>query len=498
MTTTARPETQARFRLRLATFTDHQIALAVFVIAFLIFAACIPRITTRLDPVTGDEPFYLMTAYSILHDHDIDETNNFAAHDWLRFYPSYPLPRNWQGWPNISPDLPPHASKTFRTGLYSKHGLGIPVLILVPFALRGRTGVVLLYNLMAAAVAANLFLLARSVAARHRALILTAILMASVPLATYAFLIFPEMPAALLLIYAVRRLLAPRNTPLQWAVIGLSVGYLPWLHARFVPVVAGLAILFAWRHLRAAWRPAMFGIAPAAVLLGLFELYSLVFYHYPVPNRQDHAGFSNVAGTVNGFFGSLLDAQWGLLIVAPVYLLAAAALVLYTRAHPANGIALLLVLIPYAVIISAYIVWWGEWGPAARYWTAALPLLALPLAWWWESAARTRPRGAAWLLGIVGAWGFFWTAGWLRQPQWLYNQPDGRNNLLMHWLGGFGKHLAGLLPVYEFYAASPVSVRILWGFAAMVLGIAAASLMSLLMLPAHDESPYEAESSGAD
>jgi hypothetical protein len=242
----------------------------------------------------------------------------------------------------------------------------------------------------------------------------------------------------------------------------------------------------------------MFGIAPAAVLLGQFELYSLVFYHYPVPNRQDHAGFSNVAGTVNGFFGSLLDAQWGLLIVAPVYLLAAAALVLYTRAHPANGIALLLVLIPYAVIISAYIVWWGEWGPAARYWTAALPLLALPLAWWWESAARTRPRGAAWLLGIVGPWGFFWTAGWLRQPQWLYNQPDGRNNLLMHWLGGFGKHLAGLLPVYEFYAASPVSVRILWGFAAMVLGIAAASLMSLLMLPAHDESPYEAESSGAD
>ncbi|HEY8293066.1 MAG TPA: hypothetical protein VIG44_11290 [Thermomicrobiales bacterium] len=169
MTTLARPDTNARFRLRLAALTDAQIATAVFVIAFCLLAACIPRITTRLDPVTGDEPFYLMTAYSMLHDHDIDETNNFAQHDWLRFYPSYPLPPDWQGWPNISPDLPPHASKTFRTGLYSKHGLGIPVLILVPFALRGRTGVVLLYNLMAAGVAANIYLLARSVAARHRA-----------------------------------------------------------------------------------------------------------------------------------------------------------------------------------------------------------------------------------------------------------------------------------------------------------------------------------------
>ncbi|MDQ6908216.1 MAG: hypothetical protein M3176_15450 [Chloroflexota bacterium] len=496
MSTLTRPDTRRHFHF--AVLTDEKIAIAVFIAAFLLFAACIPRITTRLDPVTGDEPFYLMTAYSLLHDRDIDETNNFAARDWLRFYPSYPLAKDWQGWPGISPNLPPHGSKTYRAGLYSKHGLGIPALILAPFALRGRTGVVLLYNLMAAGVAANIYLLARTVAARHRALIVTALLMASVPLATYAFLIFPEMPAALMLVYAVRRLLAPTNTRWQWALVGLSVGYLPWLHARFIGVVAGLALIFAWRHLRTAWRPALFGIVPAVALLGLFEAYSLIFYHFPVPNRQDHAGFSTPIGTVNGFFGSLLDGQWGLFIVAPVYLLATAALVLYLRAHRRNGISLLCVLVPYAMTISAYLVWWGEWGPAARYWTAALPLLALPLAWWWETAARAHPRGAASLLGIVGAWGLFWTAGWLRQPQWLYNQPDGRNNLLMHWLGGFGKHLASLLPAYQFYAASPVGTRILWGVAVILLGVAAGSQMTLLMLPAGDAPPYEQEPSRAD
>jgi hypothetical protein len=491
MTTAVRPPIRSRFRF--AAISERRVMWAVFLAAFAIFAACIPRITTRLDPVTGDEPFYLMTAYSILHDHDIDETNNFANHDWLRFYPSYPLPRDWQGWPGISPDLPPHASQTFRTGLYSKHGLGIPVLILLPFALRGRTGVVLLYNLMAAGVAANIYLLARTVAARHRALILTAILMASVPLATYAFLIFPEMPAALMLTYAVRRLLAARNEPWQWALVGLCTGYLPWLHARFVPVVAGLALIFAWRHLRANWRLALFAVIPAGILLALFEAYSLAFYHYPVPNRHDHAGFNSLGGGINGFFGSLLDAQWGLLIVTPLYLLAIAALVLYTRERRADGSALLLVLVPYAAIISAYVVWWGEWGPAARYWTAALPLLALPLAWWWESAAHARPRGAAWLLGIVSAWGFFWTAGWLRQPQWLYNQPDGTNNLLAHWLGGFGHRFASLLPAYEFYAASPVSTRILWAIGLVLLGIAAGSQMALLMLPATDDLPLDEE-----
>ena len=97
MTTAAPPTSQTR--LRFPSLTETQTTLAVFAIAFVVFAACVPRVTTRLDPVTGDEPFYLMTAYSMLHDHDIDETNNFANHDWLRFYPDYPLPQTWQGWP---------------------------------------------------------------------------------------------------------------------------------------------------------------------------------------------------------------------------------------------------------------------------------------------------------------------------------------------------------------------------------------------------------------
>jgi hypothetical protein len=156
--------------------------------------------------------------------------------------------------------------------------------------------------------------------------------------------------------------------------------------------------------------------------------------------------------------------------------------VLFLRARWRDGVALLIVLVPYAFIISVYKVWWGEWGPAARYWTAALPLLALPLAWWWEAAARVRPRAAAILLGCVAAWGFVWTLGWLRQPQWLYNQPDGTNNLLAHWLGGFGSRFAKILPAYEFYAASPVSLRILWGCAMLLVVVAAVSEMALLTL----------------
>lgn len=475
------------------TRRDARTAFAVFVVAFALFAACIPRITTFLDPVTGDEPFYLMTACTILHEGTIDETKTFAAHDWLRFYPAFPLPKNFPGWP-ISPDLKPHASHTYRTGLYSKHGLGIPLLILAPFAVGGRVGVVLLYNLMAAGVAANIYLLARTVAARSRALVVTAILMGSVPLVTYAFLIFPEIPAALMLTYALRRLLAPANTRWQWLLTGACIGYLPWLHARFALVVIGLVGLFFWRHGRATLSRALpgalpgarsgvwWGIVPAALSGLVFEAYSLVFYHFPLPNTRDHAGFDN---PLNGFVGSLLDAQWGLFVVSPVYVLAAAALVLFTIEHERrrDGLALLLILALYGVTICSYAVWWGEWGPAARYWTAALPMLALPLAWWLERAMRHSPVGTIIMLGLVVAWGLVFTMGWLRQPQWLYNQPTGVNNLLVHGLGGFGQRLAAGLPAYQFYAPSPLITRVLWAVAVGLISVAAGSEMTLLMLP---------------
>ncbi len=478
-------------------YRDTQIAVTFFAAVFFLFALCVPRVTTFLNPVTGDEPFYLVTAKSILADGDIDELNNFARRDWLAFYPAFPLAQGWEGWPAISPDLPPHASKTLRTGLYSKHGLGVPVLLLAPFALGGRTGVVLLYVAMGAGVAANLYLLARTVAGRGRSLATAGILTGSVPLFPYSFLIFPEIPAALMILYATRRLFAPRNAAWQWLLVGVCAGWLPWLHARFIPVVASLALLFLWRHgWRALRRGAAWALLPASLSLVAFEAYSLVFYRFPLPNTQDHAGFSPPLGILNGFVGSLLDAQWGLFVAAPVYLLAAVALALFAGRRRRDGLGLLLILAPYGLVISTYAVWWGEWGPAARYWTPVLPLLALPLAWWWERAAVRHALGASVLVALASGWGFLFSIGWLRQPQWLYNQPDGLNNYLVSGLGAWGEQVAAALPAFQFYAASPVQVRAVWGICTLLIAVAAGCQMALFALPLADE-PTAKEAPGA-
>ena len=159
-----------------------------------------------LNPLTGDEPFYVMTALSIARDHDLDESNNYAQRDYESFYPPDPLPAGWRGWPAIVRPLPPHPAHSVRPGLYSKHGLGVAVLILLPYALGGRDAVMVLLNLVAALVALNVYLLARRYTRDWRwAAALAAVLALSNPLMSYAYLIFPEMFAALAIVYAYRR-----------------------------------------------------------------------------------------------------------------------------------------------------------------------------------------------------------------------------------------------------------------------------------------------------
>jgi hypothetical protein len=54
-------------------------------VSFLIYAALMPWVTERLFP-TGDEPHYLLEAHSLLYDHDLDLSNNYA-NDSTLYYP---------------------------------------------------------------------------------------------------------------------------------------------------------------------------------------------------------------------------------------------------------------------------------------------------------------------------------------------------------------------------------------------------------------------------
>lgn len=452
------------------------LVLAVSALAWVLIGA---RYLVRLQPLTGDEPYYVVTAMSLLEDRDLDESNQYAERVWLRFYPPKPLPADWQGWPSFPWELPPHLAHAARPGLYSKHGLGLVLLIALPWAIAGRVGAMAIVGLCGVLLLGQLFRLAREVGVSTRLSAATALgLGLTMPIGPYGVLLFPEVPAALCLVYAVRRLAARENRWWQWLLTGAAIGFLPWLHQRFVPSAMVLGAVAAVRLLAARWGrgwgpdwPGAVGTVGMALVGGVGIVgYNLWLYGQPYQNTADHAGFSGLSGTLNGIGGLLLDAQWGLVIAAPVYLAAMAALPLWwLRAGRSFAIAAAAVT-PYLVLVAAYRVWWGEWGPPARYLVPVAGLAVVPLASW-LSGSRWWERILA---GILWGWGALLSVIGYLDPQRFYHHPDGVNKLyatLDKWLG---TRLTEWLVPFQPLAAAPVETR-LWAGAVLCLAIAGLS-----------------------
>lgn len=167
--------------------------IATFCVVLLGYLALLPIVVERLNPLTGDEPFYVMTAMSLIRDRSLDETDNYARRDYDEFYPVDPLPSEWNGWPSFPRTLPPHPAITEREGLFTKHGLGLSLLIAVPYELAGRVGAMVTVIIMASLVAANMYMLGvETGASRVTAFAVSTGLSLTLPIAPYALLIFPK------------------------------------------------------------------------------------------------------------------------------------------------------------------------------------------------------------------------------------------------------------------------------------------------------------------
>jgi hypothetical protein len=452
--------------------------VGVIAASALLYALALPRMIERLDPLTGDEPFYVMTAISLVRDRDLDESNNYARRDYEEFYPPSPLPDDWRGWPGFPRLLPPHPATTQLDGVHTKHGLGLSLLIALPYELAGRVGAVLVVMLCASLLAGQMYLLARQSGANSALSAAVAVgLATTLPLAPYAFLLFPEIPAGLLLIYAVRRVSAAQAGELRWLLAGSAIGFLPWLHQRFAPTSVVLALILLLRLGRQRrWREAATAMTPVAVAGTLLLAYNLWLYRSPLQDTNDHAGFNDVAGTINGGFGLLLDAQWGLLISAPVCLVAIVAAPMWWRGEPDTARVATAAVAPYLLLVAAYNVWWGEWGPPARYLVPVAPLAAGPLAAALRSSAVV-PRavaGATWLWGLS-----LWLIG-LANPQRFYHHPDGWNHLIAR-IGELVRiDLAGRLVAFQPLAVASLRDRVA---AVLVLATAAFVLTLLTYVP---------------
>ncbi len=260
----------------------------------------------------------------------------------------------------------------------------------------GRLAVtVLVWNAMAAALVAALFLLVRDVTARPGLAALVAGGCALLPpFLFYFFQFYPEMPGALLLTVLVRRLLfGGRLTARALVALGLMLAFLPWLHQKFLAVWAVLVVMAVFRAVDelVTFRGLLALVVPQVVSLYLTALWNFAITGSPRPDALFLAwgpGGVTSARVDEGFLGLLLDARYGLLPMAPLYLLAAGGLVVGGTAARRLALALPAAL-AYYLTVAAADNWSGAVCNLGRY---AMPVVPLLVAFLGLALARAGAR----------------------------------------------------------------------------------------------------------
>jgi hypothetical protein len=419
--------------------------------AFAIYSAVAMRVQSQVGP-EGDEPHYLMVADSLLQDHDVSLERDYAEGRYRVYHPG---------------DLAPHYRVRGRHGeIFSLHAVGLSVLILPAYALGGYAAASFFMALLAAMLAREVREAARvwglGEAAAEAAGWTVAV---SPPLIHYAGLIFTEVPAALAVALALRRgrdLAAARTADV--VLLGAALAMLPWLNVRYA-VLAVLLLLFVLTG-RPHRRAVVVLLALAATSAAGLAVYHEVLYGFFDPRRvYGPQPEISLALLPEGVPGLLFDQEFGLLVYAPIFVLALPGFARLSRRSPRDALVAAGLTVATLLMAGSWPMWRGGWNPPARFLLPVVPALALGVA---ASFQRGLGSASALLLGWsvwVGLAGGF-------EPRLVHRDRDGTAPFFRAHSGA--EEWTRLLPGYVLTEENPDRGRLafLW---ATALGIAASS-----------------------
>lgn len=305
----------------------------------------------KQSPPRGDEYHYLITAQSLSQDRDLWLENN---------YPS---------------DVDPHWV-TGRDGhMYLYHGLGLfPILITPAFVIAGRAGVAVFLAILYIALLISMYsLFCRLTKDKTASLLAAVVVGASIPLASFSTLVFPEVAAAFLITFSILMLVSKKPF---WTFIALSL--LVWIHLRFLPL--SLLMSFAF-FLKTKSKYFLFVLlSMAAYFLFHYFVYGSFSPSKPYTDLGIQTGNGNI---LQNIVLVLTDKQYGLLVHAPIFLLSLPGILILKKRYI---LFISVALATYALSVFTYYDWHGGYAPPARYLAAIVPFLALGLASFWSKA----------------------------------------------------------------------------------------------------------------
>jgi hypothetical protein len=334
----------------------------------------------------------------------------------------------------------------------------------------------------AALAAAAVYDLAELVAGRRAALLTWIAVCLTVPFVPHSWLLFPEMPAALLVAWAALWLARPSApSAWRWALRGAALAVLPWLHTKFAVFLALFSIahalrLFAQVRGSARLRVAAAFLAPIAIsgILWLYFFYAIYGVFDPQAPYGAHTRMYVLNRNIpHGLLGLLFDQKFGLLVYSPIYLLSFAGAWWLVRDRHSRWLGILLagVAVAFTVTTARFYMFWGGSSAPARFLVPILPCLAPMMA---AAFGRVRTPAAR---GVTGLWlgvSVAVAAIGVVPPHrlMLFSDPHGRARILDALQGG--SPLSLVAPTFtDPDWASHVRELGVWLLAA-ALGIAAA------------------------
>lgn len=407
--------------------------------AFALHLAVGAHSAVRVGP-QGDEPHYLVVADSLLRDHDLRLERDFEERRYLAFFDR---------------PMEPHYRVRGKGGaIYSLHAVGLSVLILPAWALAGYPGVVAFMALLTALLCNEVRLLLRRVLSDPvRADLLAAVFAFCPPLLPFGGLVFTEVPAALAVAFVLRLGLDGRGGVGRGVAIGLALGVLPWLNARYSILSVLLALyVVAGRPGPRVWLPG--GLVAALSASGI-ALYHSILYGFFDPRRVYGRRPEFAPETLfEGAPGLLLDQEFGLLVYAPVFALTLPGLWSLRRTRPRLAWGAAAALGAMFLVAGSWHMWRGGFNPPARFLVPLWAPLVLGAAWTVRSAVSSR---AALLLG----WTLFVALAGAARPELVHRDRDGTAPL---WRASSGaEEWTGLLPAYVLGEPDRHSLAALWG-----------------------------------
>ncbi|HXT71024.1 MAG TPA: hypothetical protein VN700_14780 [Vicinamibacterales bacterium] len=438
--------------------------LLVPAIVFVVLAGLAAHGT---NAATGDPVHYMVAARSVAFDRDLDLTNDYGD------------PGNI-----LQPEPGQHAVPGRNGELRPVHDVGMPILLAPAFGIayrlaewtqswpesfRKRTKLspfialrqfVSLIMIALTAWAAALFLKAgRKLAGDDRRLTWCALAWAlSPPILTHGYVFFTEVPSAIVALLCYLRRDDVSGPRWRWhgMLLGALTGLLVLLHVRNVGLVLAFVGLTIWRVRREPRRLAGYaaGLGLMAVLK-IFQNYAFWGTFVTTPHEQfgQWPGLLPALGEAALRGGAMLfDGAHGLLLSAPIYLLAPAAFVMLFRRSRPVAVELGLLCAAYLLFVMLPVTnihgWHGGWAPAARFLVPISPFLALPVALF-VTAGQAR-----WLAGVIVAVQVLISQYVWAHPMWSWSGDAEPSAWLVRLVGESAASRIPIWPIVRPFDAS--------------------------------------------